>query len=167
MNDANTLLLRNGNESARPGCWRLAPAAALTVAPRQAGSLRVTEGRVWATLDGPHRGPANDWGDLVLRSGQALQLRPGQQIVLEAFGEVPDAPAAFRWEPEGGASGPGSYQTHVERAASCAAAPEAPGSANMHLLAAARAVRQGASWIGRRLSMRHGHGLPDLRTGHS
>ena len=78
-----------------PECWKLVPERAVTLHPDGAGILRISGGRVWATVDGPHHGPANDWGDVVLRSGEQLQLLPGQQVVVEAYGE----PAYFSWEP--------------------------------------------------------------------
>ena len=38
----------------RAGAWKLEPGRALTLHPTEAGELRVAEGRLWATLDGPH-----------------------------------------------------------------------------------------------------------------
>ena len=82
------------------GSWKLAPERAVTLNPGQVGLLRVTEGRVWATLEGPHHGPANDWGDIVLRSGQQICLLPGQQVVVEAYPVAAnDGAASFSWEP--------------------------------------------------------------------
>ena len=81
------------------GFWELAPDHAVTLNPDQAGVLRIAKGRVWATLDGPHHGPANDWGDLVLRGGEQLRLMPGQQVVVEAYGDAVNEPAYFSWEP--------------------------------------------------------------------
>jgi hypothetical protein len=82
------------------GTWKLAPEQAVTLNPGQAGLLRVTQGCVWATLEGPHHGPANDWGDIVLRSGQQIRLLPGQQVVVESFTTCAnDAAACFSWEP--------------------------------------------------------------------
>ncbi len=82
-----------------PECWKLVPERAVTLHPDGAGILRISGGRVWATVDGPHHGPANDWGDVVLRSGEQLQLLPGQQVVVEAYGEAVNEPAYFSWEP--------------------------------------------------------------------
>ena len=82
-----------------PGCWKLAPERALTFKPTQAGVLRVAQGQVWATLEGPHHGPANDWGDVVLHKGEQLTLTPGQQVVVERFGDAVNEPAYFSWEP--------------------------------------------------------------------
>jgi len=82
-----------------PECWKLAPDRALTLQPDSAGILSVSQGRVWVTSEGPHQGPANDWGDVVLGSGQQLRLLAGQQVVIEAYGEAVNAPAFFSWEP--------------------------------------------------------------------
>ncbi len=82
-----------------PGCWKLAPERAFTLKPDQAGTLRITQGRLWATLDGPHHGPANDWGDVVLHAGAQLTLAPGRQVVVEPFGNAVNEPVYFSWEP--------------------------------------------------------------------
>jgi len=81
------------------GCWKLQPENAITLSAADGGFLRVKQGQVWATLDGPHQGAANDWGDLMLRCGDELQLMPGQHVVMEVFGEAANAPAYFCWEP--------------------------------------------------------------------
>ena len=82
-----------------PECWKLVPDRALTLLPDAAGVIRVSRGRVWATLEGPHHGPANDWGDVVLRSGEHLQLLAGQQVVVEVYGQAVNEAAYFSWEP--------------------------------------------------------------------
>jgi len=82
-----------------PECWKLVPDGAVTLQPDVAGVLRVSQRRVWVTSDGPHHGPANDWGDVVLRSGEQLSLLPGQHVVVEAYGEAVNADAFFSWEP--------------------------------------------------------------------
>ena len=81
------------------GYWRLVPAQAWTLVPDEPGILRVAHGKVWATLAGPHSGPANDWGDVVLDSGQEISLLPGQQLVVEPLGDAVNEPAFFSWEP--------------------------------------------------------------------
>ena len=48
--------------------------------------LHVTQGRVWVTLDGPHCGAANNWGDVVLQAGERLSLQQGQGLVVESWG---------------------------------------------------------------------------------
>ena len=82
-----------------PECWKLVPDRALTLRADTAGVLRVSQGRVWVTADGPHQGPANDWGDVVLHSGEQLLLQPGRQVVVEAYGEAVNQAAFFSWEP--------------------------------------------------------------------
>ena len=97
--------------TALAGCWKLEAGHATTLQPHQAGVFRVSQGAVWVTLDGPHRGAANQQGDQVLLAGDALTLRPGQRAVVEPWfiGSIEQAspPAYFRWEPvaEGERSG--------------------------------------------------------------
>ncbi|MBL8336697.1 MAG: DUF2917 domain-containing protein [Rhodoferax sp.] len=86
-----------------PEYWKLVPDRAVTLCPDGAGVLEVSQGRVWVTTQGPHQGPANDWGDRVLRRGEQLHLAPGQQVVLEAYGEAVNEAAFFHWEPAGAA----------------------------------------------------------------
>lgn len=83
-----------------PGCWTLARDRAVTLDPREGGFLRVAHGAVWATLDGPHQGPANDLGDVVLRSGARIHLAPGQHVVLESFPAAANEDACFSWKPD-------------------------------------------------------------------
>ena len=71
--------------SALPGTWKLAAGRAITLQPREAGILRVAHGQLWATFDGPHRGPLNDLGDHVIGAGEQLRLRAGQRLVVEAW----------------------------------------------------------------------------------
>jgi hypothetical protein len=65
------------------GSWVLPAGHALTLHSHEARALRVTQGRVWATLDGPHAGPGNDRGDLILQAGEHLNLQAGQRVVIE------------------------------------------------------------------------------------
>lgn len=82
-----------------PGCWTLAPDRAITLDARQTGWLRIAQGAVWATHDGPHpQGAANAWGDIVLLPGARMHLRPGQSVVLESY--PADAAACISWEPD-------------------------------------------------------------------
>ena len=78
------------------GCWGLEPGQALSLRPGEAGVVRIGRGRIWGTLDGPHQGPGNDRGDMVLEAGDALLLRPGRRLVLEDWG---GAGSAFSWDP--------------------------------------------------------------------
>lgn len=80
-----------------PGSWKLAPGSAMTLLPREPGVLRVAQGQLWATFDGPHGGPPNDLGDHVLAAGEQLRLRSGQRLVLESWNAL--AAAYFSWDP--------------------------------------------------------------------
>ena len=96
----NALKLQQSQDGlSLPGFWKLAPEHAVTLNPSEAGVLRIAQGQVWATLDGPHQGPANDWGDVVLHSGEQLKLMPGQHVVVEPFGDAVNEPVYFSWEP--------------------------------------------------------------------
>lgn len=84
-----------------PGCWTLARDRAVTLDAREAGTLLVAHGAIWATLNGPHpQGPANDWGDVVLRGGARIHLSPGQQVVLESYRAAANEEAGFSWQPD-------------------------------------------------------------------
>lgn len=100
MNASSALKLQQ-SEAARAaaGSWRLQPTRALTLGSERGGLLVVECGEVWATLDGPHQGPANDWGDRVLQRGDQLHLMPGQHVVLEVFEAAANAPAYLCWAP--------------------------------------------------------------------
>jgi hypothetical protein len=79
------------------GCWKLAAGRAVTLQPASPGHLRIAQGRVWATLTGPH---ARRAGDLFLQAGESLPLRAGQRVVLEPFGATGQPlAAAFDWVP--------------------------------------------------------------------
>jgi Protein of unknown function (DUF2917) len=69
------------------GSWVLPAGHALTLHSHEARALRVTQGRVWATLDGPHAGPGNDRGDMVLQAGEHLNLQAGQRVVIEPLSD--------------------------------------------------------------------------------
>ena len=100
MNSRSALKLQQ-SDAARTGhgSWKLQPARALTLGSETGGLLVVECGEVWATLDGPHQGPANDWGDRVLHRGDQLQLMPGQHVVLEVYGAAANEPAFLCWVP--------------------------------------------------------------------
>lgn len=82
------------------GSWSLPSSRAVKLGAASGGYLRVARGTVWATLDGPHHGPANDWGDLVLECCASIHLAAGQQVVLESYGRAANEPARFSWEPD-------------------------------------------------------------------
>jgi hypothetical protein len=78
---------------------QLALRQSLSFRPRTAGVLRITQGRLWLTLDGPHRGTANAWGDHVLYAGQSMALRAGQRGVVEAWPVTEGSVSQFEWLP--------------------------------------------------------------------
>lgn len=99
---ASPLLPQPQQSSARlPGTWRLDPARAVTLRPREDGVLRIAHGRVWLTFDGPQAGPPNDLGDRVVGAGEDVRVRAGQRLVMESCESR--APAYFSWDV---ASGP-------------------------------------------------------------
>ena len=100
MNSRSALKLQQSDAvNADHGSWKLQPTRALTLGSESGGLLVVECGEVWATLDGPHQGPANDWGDRVLHRGDQLQLMPGQHVVLEVFGAAANEAAYLCWAP--------------------------------------------------------------------
>ncbi|AEG91828.1 DUF2917 domain-containing protein [Ramlibacter tataouinensis] len=84
-------------KAALAGTWKLGVRQAVSLAPREPGVFTVAHGRLWVTFDGPHAGPANDWGDRVLGAGDRLVLGPGQRLVVEPW----DCRQAgyFSWDP--------------------------------------------------------------------
>ena len=90
-------ILESAPTPALPGAWKLARGRATTLRPLTDGILRVSHGRVWATLDGPHGGRPDDAGDHVLEVGQSLAVRAGQRVVLEAWTE--GGASYFAWDP--------------------------------------------------------------------
>lgn len=82
---------------ALPGTWKLGTGRAITLRPAEDGILRLAHGCLWATFDGPHDGPPNNLGDQFVDAGQALHLRAGQRLVIEAWGT--QQAAYFSWDP--------------------------------------------------------------------
>jgi hypothetical protein len=81
-------------------CWVLSPGRALHFHADHMVQVQVTQGQVWATLDGPHVGAPNDLGDLFLQAGTPLTLRPGQRLLVESWGgKGLDATARLVWTP--------------------------------------------------------------------
>ncbi len=72
--------------AAAPERWKLKAGQVIRLQPSQPSELLITEGRVWATFDGPHHGPANDLGDHFLSAGQGLRICAGRPLVIEAWG---------------------------------------------------------------------------------
>lgn len=92
-----TQMQQSTSAPALPGTWKLAAGRAITLEPREAGTLRVAHGLLWATYDGPHSGSLNNLGDHVIGVGERLSLRPGQRLVVEAWNGP--SPAYFSWDP--------------------------------------------------------------------
>ena len=96
-------LRSNGAQPA--GSWKLAGGSAVTLHDVHAAVLRITHGRVWATVDGPHCGPANNLGDLVLNAGERLTVQAGQRVVIEPWGSSASGASRaneavyFSWDP--------------------------------------------------------------------
>ena len=81
------------------GSWKLDGGHAVTLQDPRAAVLRITHSRVWATLDGPHAGPGNNRGDLVLTAGERLALRAGQRVVIEPWSAMARESVCFSWDP--------------------------------------------------------------------
>jgi hypothetical protein len=79
------------------GCWKLRAGRAISLQPRQAGVLKIAQGRVWATLNGAHCGHGNESGDHFLQAGQQLTVGAGQHLVLESCAAPDAAPVYFEW----------------------------------------------------------------------
>ena len=79
----------------------LTPHQALTLKSAYSGVVHIVHGRVWATFDGPHCGPANDLGDRVLLEGDELQVRADQRLVIEPWARSARDLVYFdfKWEP--------------------------------------------------------------------
>ncbi|MBG9389661.1 DUF2917 domain-containing protein [Caenimonas aquaedulcis] len=80
-----------------PGTWKLVPGRAITLEPREAGTLKVAHGQLWVTYEGPHEGALNESGDLFIGVGNEVVLRAGQRLVVEAWND--HAPSYFSWDP--------------------------------------------------------------------
>jgi Protein of unknown function (DUF2917) len=80
-----------------PGTWKLARGRVITLRPATDGILRVAQGRVWATVDGPHGATPSDSGDHVLEVGRSMWVGAGQRVVIEAWNRV--GAAFFSWDP--------------------------------------------------------------------
>jgi hypothetical protein len=70
----------------------------MTLRNAEAGVLRIAQGRVWATVDGPHLGPANNQGDVILTAGQGLSVAPGQRVVIEPWDHDLNQVVHFSWD---------------------------------------------------------------------
>jgi hypothetical protein len=89
--------LASAPASALPGSWKLARGRAITLRPIADGIVRVAHGRVWATVEGPHGRTPDDAGDHVLEVGEAMRVRAGQNVVMEAWNA--SGASYFTWDP--------------------------------------------------------------------
>ena len=80
-------------------CAKLTPGRAISLRPRAAGVLRIAQGQVWVTFDGPHPGHGNESGDYFLQAGQQLAVRAGQRLVVEPWETTHKMPVYFEWAP--------------------------------------------------------------------
>lgn len=76
------------------GLWSLAAGRTVQMRPREASTLKVVCGRVWATTDAPLDRSARRLGDHVLGAGESLAVLPGERLVVEAWGSTP---VRFDW----------------------------------------------------------------------
>ena len=82
---------------------------AVTLRAKQLSVLRITHGRVWATLSDAGRYSRVLAGDHFLSRGQSLTLLPGQELVMESFEPSTSshtATAHFSWQTPGVAASP-------------------------------------------------------------
>lgn len=101
MSDTHSLPSHSStNNAVMPGFWELASGRALSLQPRESGVLRIAEGKVWATVDGPHCGAGNQSGDHVLQAGMQLAVQAGQRLVFEPFERTSQQAVLFEWAPD-------------------------------------------------------------------
>lgn len=77
--------------------WQLKAGHALSFFAHGPTELHITQGRIWATLDGPHSGASDGSGDLVLCRGDSLTLSRGQRVVVESWGTLNQGSARLLW----------------------------------------------------------------------
>lgn len=82
------------------GCWKLGAGRALTLRPREAGTLRIAAGRAWVTVDAPVRERFDLEGDHVLVAGASMPLPRGARVVVEAWEVAGGEPVMFDWVPQ-------------------------------------------------------------------
>lgn len=83
---------------AAAACHRVEPGHAITIEPRCAGRVSITQGRAWVTLGGPYQGPLNDLGDRFLQAGESLDVPAGAKLVMEPLGLPGDSgPVTWAW----------------------------------------------------------------------
>lgn len=113
MSRSNVLNLQ---QSSRPagatactvaGSWKLPAGRAITLNPRENGTLRVTHGGIWLT-----GGPLT--GDQFIQPGQLVHLRTGQPVVIEPWNPgTRQASSYFSWEPHALAAASASHRSRA------------------------------------------------------
>jgi Protein of unknown function (DUF2917) len=96
------LVARQDVQDSTPSRHRFAldSGRAMRFKPREAGSLRVTQGRLWVTFAAPLRGQARRNGDHFIAAGACFDLRAGECAVLEPYNPAgAKTGARFDWEP--------------------------------------------------------------------
>jgi hypothetical protein len=73
------------------GVFALRAGRAMTLQPKQASVLRITEGAAWVTLPSVS-------GDHFLRAGDALHVPAGDHLVMEAWQTAPTHALHFDWD---------------------------------------------------------------------
>ena len=71
---------------------------ALTLQARQAGVLRIVQGRAWITFSHAEKDLHTPAGDHFCGAGDALQLAAGDAVVMESWGRNDEPLACFSWE---------------------------------------------------------------------
>lgn len=85
------------------GCFKLVAGRAISLLPQAPGELRIAHGRVWVTLGSAEDGVTVRAGDYFLSAGDLLQLKPGQQVVMEVYSNSAAEDVYFSWEPDAAA----------------------------------------------------------------
>lgn len=93
------LFRRVSDVSFQSGSCRLEAGQAITMRARQAGQLRVVQGRLWITFSNAAQDARVQAGDHFLLPGQSLALAAGQTVVMEPWAVGQPALAWVGWEP--------------------------------------------------------------------
>ncbi len=83
----------------QPGSCRLQAGQAITLRTRQAGQLRVVQGRLWITFSNAAQDGRVRAGDHFLLPGESLALAAGETVVMESWAVGQPAPVWVCWEP--------------------------------------------------------------------